>query len=610
MNILQTEDLVKGLPDEMLMQQAKTPDGQIPQFLLVSEVQRRADMRKRFEQENSEQPEGTVSEQILQQGLGSQLPPQGSPQGPPPPQPPQGRMPPPNMPNPLPTGQGLVPSTQQFPPMQDPNAALMPPGNGMAGGGVVRMQNLGQVPRGGGNRYNRMYYPNPVEEADEYTWRHVLQKRAEEDNETYSAGGLGGFMGDLGRSTRSMSEKAFPEEVWDKQFGIVDKAIGDFKEAPLNVNQHLWNAVDFMKEPVSQLWDSAKDTAGNVGRTAREMGRGLLAETGMDVGEGPFVRSGSSSSAGQLEAMAAMNAAAAKRDAGVIEPDGSVGWLEGGGLDPIFGGINAIGDWFSGDEEAAPDEAKSPEQLQSDLLTEDAVKEIEVAEDAPESGGITDLAPPVDNGPQTQGFSGIQAQAVPEGRNSEYDQYMKNQRQMAWSNALMQLGAGIAGGDISKGLSGAGTAMMQGQKLNDVMQLQKMRQRSQDERLDRTLAQRERESQARQVSGSADIRSSQWFLDLPIASQRKIMRRYGKDMPEDEINKFVSEVMVSRQKDSFPMTEEERISLTNQLRGVYGLDVEQPGSSEDNPIDVRVASGRPASGTWIRHVDGRVVQVP
>jgi hypothetical protein len=98
MNILQTEDLVKGLPDERLMQEAQSPSGQVPQFLLISEVQRRADMRKRYQADQAEQPQGTVTDQILNQGImGTQPPIQQPPPG-------QG-MPPPNMPQQLPQGQ-------------------------------------------------------------------------------------------------------------------------------------------------------------------------------------------------------------------------------------------------------------------------------------------------------------------------------------------------------------------------------------------------------------------------------------------------------------------------------------------------------------------------
>lgn len=77
MNILEQEDIIKGLPDQALMQEAQMPSGQVPQFLVISEIQRRKDMRKRY---NSERPqEGTVKDQILGEagmGIMGAMPPQ------------------------------------------------------------------------------------------------------------------------------------------------------------------------------------------------------------------------------------------------------------------------------------------------------------------------------------------------------------------------------------------------------------------------------------------------------------------------------------------------------------------------------------------------------
>jgi hypothetical protein len=87
MNILQMEDMVKGLPDQVLMQEAQMPSGQIPQFLALSEVQRRQEMRQRLQKP----PEATVADQILQGGIASAMP-QEQPMGP------QGGMPPEGMP--------------------------------------------------------------------------------------------------------------------------------------------------------------------------------------------------------------------------------------------------------------------------------------------------------------------------------------------------------------------------------------------------------------------------------------------------------------------------------------------------------------------------------
>lgn len=122
MNILQMEDMVKGLPDEMLMQEAQMPSGRIPQFLALSEVQRRKEMRDRFQQP----PQATVADQILQGGIASAMPQQ----------PPQGGMAPP-----------------QGAPMGAPQGPVMAYGGGrmpygMYGGGMVpyRMQEGRTVP--------------------------------------------------------------------------------------------------------------------------------------------------------------------------------------------------------------------------------------------------------------------------------------------------------------------------------------------------------------------------------------------------------------------------------------------------------------------------------
>ena len=47
-NILEVEDKIKGLPDQALMKEAQFPSGDVPQFLIVSELQRRNEMRKSY----------------------------------------------------------------------------------------------------------------------------------------------------------------------------------------------------------------------------------------------------------------------------------------------------------------------------------------------------------------------------------------------------------------------------------------------------------------------------------------------------------------------------------------------------------------------------------
>jgi len=124
-NILEIEDMVKGLPDQALQKEAQQPTGQIPQFLVVSEIQRRGDMRQRFQKRQENQ--GTVKDQVMQQGIAAMGAPQPEMQalagGPP--MPPQG-MPPQGMQQPMPP-QAMPQGMPQQPPM------------GMYAGGVVQM---------------------------------------------------------------------------------------------------------------------------------------------------------------------------------------------------------------------------------------------------------------------------------------------------------------------------------------------------------------------------------------------------------------------------------------------------------------------------------------
>jgi hypothetical protein len=129
-NLIQLEDDVKGLPDQALQQLAKAPNPQVPQFLVISEIQRRGDMRKRFEARQQQQPQGTVAQQIVNpqpQGIASMMPQQGMPQGGSMPMPQGGPMPQPPMGQPMPQA-----------PMQQPMQQPMAP-QGMAAGGVIRM---------------------------------------------------------------------------------------------------------------------------------------------------------------------------------------------------------------------------------------------------------------------------------------------------------------------------------------------------------------------------------------------------------------------------------------------------------------------------------------
>ena len=153
MNILEQEDIIKGLPDAALMKEASAPSGQVPQFLVVSEIKRRSDMRKRFEKE--QEPQGTVKDQIVMEAMGiapmmpsAMTPPQppAAPMG----APPMGGMPPQGMP-PMAPPQAPKPPMPMggMPPMPMGGIASAPqamPPMGMAQGGIVQMSVGEQVP--------------------------------------------------------------------------------------------------------------------------------------------------------------------------------------------------------------------------------------------------------------------------------------------------------------------------------------------------------------------------------------------------------------------------------------------------------------------------------
>ena len=127
MNILEIEDMIKGLPDQALQREAQMPSGQVPQFLVVSEIQRRGDMRKRF---SERQPQGTVKDQVIQEGIAAMAPPE------------------PQMQSAMMGMQQPMPQAMQQPMpqgMQQPMPMDQPP-MGMFEGGVVQMANGLQVP--------------------------------------------------------------------------------------------------------------------------------------------------------------------------------------------------------------------------------------------------------------------------------------------------------------------------------------------------------------------------------------------------------------------------------------------------------------------------------
>lgn len=59
MNLVEISEMLKGAPDTYLTKHVQSPDGSVPQYLALAELQRRQDMRARFAQQN---PQSTVAE--------------------------------------------------------------------------------------------------------------------------------------------------------------------------------------------------------------------------------------------------------------------------------------------------------------------------------------------------------------------------------------------------------------------------------------------------------------------------------------------------------------------------------------------------------------------
>jgi hypothetical protein len=73
MNLLKLQDQLKGIPDNNLVTMVQQPTGQMPQFLVLAEIQRRKDMRE----STQAAPDSTVADDLEQQGLAALQPPPG-----------------------------------------------------------------------------------------------------------------------------------------------------------------------------------------------------------------------------------------------------------------------------------------------------------------------------------------------------------------------------------------------------------------------------------------------------------------------------------------------------------------------------------------------------
>ncbi len=425
MNILDAEDLIKGLPDDALTQEAQAPSGQVPQFLVVSEIQRRTDMRKRYENDQ-QQNQGTVAEQIVQEGIAGMMPQQ--PMGMPPQGMPQG-MPPQGMPPQMPQG---------MPPM------------GMAQGGIVRMAG-GGMPGAYGLYGLQKEYIDPlldrakilaqtarvsVEEAYE-----VLKREAAMNMPNYgmlapSGNDIPGVMSDMsdavGRGIQSAYDR-IPQSSpdggmvgrgMDEAGGLIDRGMDAIGRAMPERRSQAEMAEMFSSDEIANRLANRPSLADDLDMTPMDFFNQRVLGQGPDLGIGP----------------------------------------EGPVSNP-FGVVNS----------------KNPQtQATEDMTVQGSSDRLEVGPRGPVSNPFGTKNPGTE--PVPSPISELLDAAVdlttdasdPRGRPGlDISDILGESRNMTQANMLMQLGAGIAGGDLSKGISAAGAVGMKGAQDRQALDIRK-----------------------------------------------------------------------------------------------------------------------------------------
>lgn len=76
MNILKLQDQLKGLPDNALVGYVQNPTGQVPTYLALSELQRRKEMRSKY-QEQAATPQQSVADELVAEATQPPPPPPG-----------------------------------------------------------------------------------------------------------------------------------------------------------------------------------------------------------------------------------------------------------------------------------------------------------------------------------------------------------------------------------------------------------------------------------------------------------------------------------------------------------------------------------------------------
>lgn len=416
MNILEVEDMIKGLPDQALQQEAQAPTGQVPQFLVVSEIQRRTDMRKRYQQQQQQQPQGTVADQIIQEGIAGLAPQMG--------------MPPQAMPQ------------QGMPPQQ------------MFGGGIIRLQEGGSTSMPGAGALESIMYAIQEKAKDiaRITGRkfeevyETLLRQAQEQNPDYSMiapAGLGDMPSvDLEPIQRAAQETPIGDlfsnianEAFDaRDYGVVPAYAAGLREGITGALPAFGKtAYQGLKELGSAALGVVPDEVPElVAMPFTELGKGVGTLVTGDPSSDPLGSFGRSLGSSMYDA----------GEVATVRPS------EDTGIDPARSDLPELSEAIVTAQQLSPDASRKDVGT---LYEEDSIETLL------RKGGPKEV----------QGTSRRQAQAIPDPGKPDaldFSDLIKESKDAAMANALMQLGAGIAGGDLSKGISAAGMAAAKGQQ--------------------------------------------------------------------------------------------------------------------------------------------------
>ena len=70
MNIIKLQNMLRGVPDDALIGYVQNPQGEVPSYLALSELQRRKDTRAKYQAEQA--PESSVAEDLEQETMSDQ----------------------------------------------------------------------------------------------------------------------------------------------------------------------------------------------------------------------------------------------------------------------------------------------------------------------------------------------------------------------------------------------------------------------------------------------------------------------------------------------------------------------------------------------------------